>query len=875
MEAAVKIEPCRIAVSLVFALVGCVQAPDRTVYVEADPAPAVAITGNHGLLIGGTLTLSAATTHGEDSGYDWASLDESVATVDAEGTVTAVAAGETTITATGEDTKAVGRHALVVAETAAELPPSVAVTGASGLYVGATMTLTAETMNGEDNEYVWASADEAVATVDATGVVTGVAVGETTLTATGNQSGAIGRHAIVVMPADAAPGPTLPYYEPWSKSAHANKTAEAFTHWNADDPPQVPTDCARCHSGPGYLDYIGEDGSAAGSVEAPVPVGSVIECATCHNQTTANMDSVTFPSGVVVDRLGPEARCMTCHQGRASTDTVNAAITEAAAATDDTPSNKLSFMNIHYYAAGATLYAGRARGGYQYDGQVYDWNFRHVDGLNTCVGCHDPHSLEVKVETCGTCHAGVSTRDDLKNIRMMASRNQDYDGDGNHTEGIYFEMEGLRDRLFSAIRAYTSGEGFGAVCYASPTYPYWFKDTDDDGQCDTDETVFANRYASWTARLVRAAYNYQVSLKDPGAFAHNAKYIIQLLHDSTVDLGEALGQPQLIGNAIRNDFGHLNGASEAARHWDQDEEVGASCSKCHGGSEGFRFFLQYGVGKASVQPDNGLECSTCHDDVGGTYAIANVPQVTFPSGISLASSDSLTNLCSTCHSGRESKATIDAAIAKNQLGFKNVHYLPAAAVRQGTAAQVGYEYSGKIYQGAMVGHPGGDGCNACHSAKNTDHSFLPADNFQACQTCHTTATQLSDIRSTIFHALDYDGDGNATEPLANELSGLADKVLARMQDVVVAAGSAICYDEHAYPYFFIDTNGNRKCDGAAEAVASNGFKAWTPALMKAAHNFQMSRKDPGAWAHNFNYIGQLLFDSVLDLGGSTTGLKRP
>ena len=45
--------------------------------------------------------------------------------------------------------------------------------------------------------------------------------------------------------------------------------------------------------------------------------------------------------------------------------------------------------------------------------------------------------------------------------------------------------------------------------------------------------------------------------------------------------------------------------------------------------------------------------------------------------------------------------------------------------------------------------------------------------------------------------------------------------------------------------------------------------------MKAAHNYQLSHKDPGSWAHNFDYVGQLLYDSVEDLGGLVTSLRRP
>ncbi len=36
---------------------------------------------------------------------------------------------------------------------------------------------------------------------------------------------------------------------------------------------------------------------------------------------------------------------------------------------------------------------------------------------------------------------------------------------------------------------------------------------------------------------MRAAYNYQWVQKDPGAFAHNGKYILQIMYDSLKDLG--------------------------------------------------------------------------------------------------------------------------------------------------------------------------------------------------------------------------------------------------------------------------------------------------------------------------------------------------
>ena len=69
------------------------------------------------------------------------------------------------------------------------------------------------------------------------------------------------------------------------------------------------------------------------------------------------------------------------------------------------------------------------------------------------------------------------------------------------------------------------------------TYPYFCLDADGDGKADKNDRGAARGYNKWTPRLLKAAYNYQVSVKDPGAFAHGNKYIVQLLFDSIEDLG--------------------------------------------------------------------------------------------------------------------------------------------------------------------------------------------------------------------------------------------------------------------------------------------------------------------------------------------------
>ena len=277
---------------------------------------------------------------------------------------------------------------------------------------------------------------------------------------------------------------------------------------------------------------------------------------------------------------------------------------EAAGVDDDTVSEDLGFANIHYYAAAATKYGTEAMGGYEYDGNTYDAFFVHVEGYEACVDCHDTHTLEVKVDECSACHTDVSTVEDLRDVRMPGSL-VDYDGDGDLAEGVSFELTGVQEQLYAAIQAYASDAG-APIVYDAASYPYFFIDTNGDGAGSEDEINFGNQYASWTPRILRATYNYQVSLKDPGAYAHGGKYIIALMYDSIEDLGGD------VSALSRIDHGHFAGSEEAFRHWDEDPAVPASCAKCHS-ADGLPTFLAEGV-SVSTEQSNGFLCSTCHTD---------------------------------------------------------------------------------------------------------------------------------------------------------------------------------------------------------------------------------------------------------------------
>jgi len=573
--------------------------------------------------------------------------------------------------------------------------------------------------------------------------------------------------------------PTIPFLEHWQSSAHAVFDTEAFRHWDGEDPQEVPTSCAKCHSSAGYQDFLGADGSEAGVVNNPAPVNTVVDCVACHNSVTVSKDSVVMPSGIELTGLGAEARCMECHQGRQSKPSVDAAIAEAGVE-DDAVSEDLGFLNIHYYAAAATKYGTLAKGGYEYEGKTYDANFQHVEGYESCIGCHSSHTLELKIEACAECHEGVAAPEDLRDVRMAGSA-VDYDGDGDVEEGIYYEIQGLQETLYGTMQAYAAEVAGAPIVYDSHSHPYFFGDTNSDGVTDEDEVNGDNAFKSWTPRLLKAAYNYQVSVKDPGQYAHGGKYIIQLLHDSIADLNTVISAPVEMATARRIDAGHFAGSEEAFRHWDEDGAVPGTCAKCHT-STGLPMFVAEGV-TISQPPSNGLQCATCHNDL-QEYTLHEIASVKFPSGAVIDSGSPESNLCLNCHQGRESTVSVNRLIGETPddeqgegLRFLNVHYFAAGATRYGTEAQGAYEYEGKEYVGFFDHNRNANQCNDCHGT----HS-LEVD-YELCADCHDdidieSAEDLANIR---YYFYDWDGDGDTEEGIKGEVDTLIDLLYTELQ----------------------------------------------------------------------------------------------
>ena len=134
------------------------------------------------------LTATVQPANADDPSVTWSSSNTAVATVDQNGNVSAIAAGTTTITVTTTDGNKTASCAVTV--TAPPTPKDVTGIGLSEttatVYVGATKSLTVNYTPADANQglgITWTSSNENIATV-ADGVVTGVAVGTATITAT-------------------------------------------------------------------------------------------------------------------------------------------------------------------------------------------------------------------------------------------------------------------------------------------------------------------------------------------------------------------------------------------------------------------------------------------------------------------------------------------------------------------------------------------------------------------------------------------------------------------------------------------------------------------------------------------------------------------
>jgi uncharacterized protein YjdB len=184
-------------------------APDVQEVLRLDINPAVLT-----MVVGGNATLVARVYGAEDTLLPtakvfWSSQDPTVVTVSQEGVVSAVGAGTAQIAASS------GGQSRTIAVTVSAPPIAlVRITPPAGnVVVGGTLTLQGEALDGTgtvlpNRPLEWATSAPAIASVNGAGVVTGVAVGQATISATGE--GKTGTAIVTVFPSPVASITILP-----------------------------------------------------------------------------------------------------------------------------------------------------------------------------------------------------------------------------------------------------------------------------------------------------------------------------------------------------------------------------------------------------------------------------------------------------------------------------------------------------------------------------------------------------------------------------------------------------------------------------------------------------------------------------------------
>ncbi len=161
-----------------------------------------------------TLTATVAPSNADNQNVSWSSSDNSVATVDQSGNVSAISAGTAVITVTTEDGGKTHSCTVTVTAPAAPIPVTAIALNKSTatIGIGSSETLTVNYTPADANTgkaVSWSSSNTSIATVDNSGKVTGVAAGTATITATSTTDNTISASCSVTVEAIAVTGVSI------------------------------------------------------------------------------------------------------------------------------------------------------------------------------------------------------------------------------------------------------------------------------------------------------------------------------------------------------------------------------------------------------------------------------------------------------------------------------------------------------------------------------------------------------------------------------------------------------------------------------------------------------------------------------------------
>ncbi len=366
-------------------------------------------------------------------------------------------------------------------------------------------------------------------------------------------------------------------HKDWAESGHGDINGEAWRHYDfkarnrattgASPATSVASDCIRCHSTTGYINYITSGFRNISSWADPSGLDrgkQSLYCNACHEDgsgrsygyrvrnvpaitgfynysvkqptTKNNLISVALKRLLVsysYPSVGDSNICMACHVGRENGDTLKAIEAQVSSkltfAGYTSYYRNLGFVNSHYLTAGATVFKAS---GYEYSGIDYDSN---IDRNTNAHYMHDQIG-RLNVNNTGTSGPCVSCH--LKPGRHTL-KPFSRDANGNFTTLVSPVCANCHDSanpmsvaianseraaLNSALAALNGMLVQNGIFYANSN-PYFFK--------SAGNTASSNGFTRWRKiETMGAAFNYNLLAHDPGAFAHNRLYVKRLIHDS-------------------------------------------------------------------------------------------------------------------------------------------------------------------------------------------------------------------------------------------------------------------------------------------------------------------------------------------------------
>lgn len=270
-----------------------------------------------------TLQLIATITpdNATNKNVTWSSSDDAIATVDANGLVTAIAAGEAIITVTTEDG---GLTAECVVTVERIVVPVISISlnkTTLSLTEGDTETLIASINpdNADNKNITWSSNDEAIATVSANGLITAIAAGEATITVT-TEDGGFTAECIVTVNAL-----TIPVADITLNEANADMTVGQTLQLAAIITPDNATNKnVIWSSGNEAIATVDANGLVTGISEGTVIITATSEngleasCEITVSQTTVGIEDVNEGVSIYVDALSANVVINTDKAGLAS-----------------------------------------------------------------------------------------------------------------------------------------------------------------------------------------------------------------------------------------------------------------------------------------------------------------------------------------------------------------------------------------------------------------------------------------------------------------------------------------------------------------------------------------------------------------------------